>query len=96
MPQCSTHLLLQMPCDVHALVQDTHDPNTVVRGNVKYHGGLIPKPSQSRREFIGLAPMRRLFRKHLEPLVQAQQTVILPSPPNMYWTTYAFHDIMKW
>ena len=62
-----------MPCDVHALVQDTHDPNTVVLGYVEYHVGLILKPPQPRREFIGLAPMRRLYRKHLEPLMQAQE-----------------------
>ena len=65
--------LLYMPCDVHALVQDTHDPNPVVLGYVEYHVGLILKPPQPRREFLGRAPMPRLFRMHLEPLMQAQE-----------------------
>ena len=62
-----------MPCDVHALVQHTDDPNPVLLGHVQDHVGLILKPPQSRREFLGLAPMRRLFRKHLEPFVQAKE-----------------------
>jgi hypothetical protein len=62
-----------MPCDVHALVQDTHDPNTVVLGYVEYHVGLILKLPQSWREFLGRAPLRRLCRKHFEPLLQAHE-----------------------
>jgi hypothetical protein len=62
-----------MPFDVHAVVQNSHDPNSAVLGQVKYNVGLIPKLSSSRREFIGRAPLRRLFREHLDPLVQAQE-----------------------
>lgn len=58
---------------VHALVQNTDDPNTVVLRDVKDYVGLILKPPQSRRQFIGLAPLRRLIRQYLEPLVQAEE-----------------------
>lgn len=62
-----------MPRDAHALVQHTHDQNTVVLRDVKDYVGLILNPPQSRCQFIGLPPLRRLLRQHLEPPMQTEE-----------------------
>ena len=63
--RCARPTQLQVPFDIHALVQYAHDPNTFVLGHVKDNVRLMLKPPQSRRELIGLAPKHRVFRKHL-------------------------------
>src|SRR5471030_1806647 len=67
---------LNMPINVHALVQDAHDPNAFVLWYVKHDVRLIFVPPQTRREFACTATMQRVFRKSVESLLQTRK--ILP------------------
>ena len=62
-----------MPFDVHALMQDAHDPNALRRRQVKNDVRLILKPAQLRREFLGAEPLQGIVRKRLEVLLQTQE-----------------------
>lgn len=62
-----------MPPDIHALVQDTDNPNSVFRPHVKHDVGVIFPPSQAWREGIGLTSTSRLFCQELTLLVQAHE-----------------------
>ena len=60
---------LQMPFDIHALVQDAHNPNALLLGPINYNVRLILKPPQVWREFLRAASLHRMFGKRGEALV---------------------------
>lgn len=70
---CALSPPLQMPFGIHALMQDAHDPNPLILGQVEHDVRLIVKPPQFRSEFLCATPLHRMFCKGLKPLVQAQK-----------------------
>jgi hypothetical protein len=59
-------ICLEMPLDVHALMQHPHNSDASIFGNVRHDVRLILHTPQIRREFTRATAVHRVFGEGLE------------------------------